>query len=509
MQRCNGIDRGKCLTRKRADLLKAIHGNKRGKHVNDGISITGSNPEKPTNAKHYQNWKNINWKVVVQHVNKLQTRIAKAIKAGKQNLVKRLTYVLTHSYYAKLLAVRKVTTNRGKRTPGVDGVLWLTSNEKLLAAESLTDRSYKAKPLRRVYIEKKGKSTKRPLGIPTMYDRAMQALYAFALYPIAETTGDTHSFGFRMGRSAQDAMEYIFTVTSRKWSPEWVLDADIKGCFDNISHEWLLKNIPMDKSILKQFLKAGFVFEEQLFPTEDGTPQGGIISPILANMTLDGLQETIEKRTKYTKVHLIRYADDMVITSPTKDSAQEIKAIVTEFLDERGLKLSEEKTHIVHINDGYDFLGQNIRKYAGKLIIKPSKKSIESLNDKLHEIILDRGLALSQEDLIRRLNPILRGWANYHKYVCSSQTFERIAFDLFHKLWRWATRRHAHKSKAWIKHKYWHSKGNQKWNFSCESNEIFAIERVKIERRSQLKTAMNPFLNRKYFLNRKDSIVRH
>ncbi len=163
------------------------------------------------------------------------------------------------------------------------------------AGLSLTDKGYKAKPLRRVYIEKKDKKKKRPLGIPTMYDRAMQALYALALEPVAETTADTKSFGFRKGRCCQDACEHIFAALSRQVSPEWILEGDIKGCFDNISHEWLIKNIPMDKSILKQFLKAGFVFKGELFPTEDGTPQGGVISPILANMALDGMQKVLSQ----------------------------------------------------------------------------------------------------------------------------------------------------------------------------------------------------------------------
>ncbi|WP_044755587.1 reverse transcriptase domain-containing protein, partial [Streptococcus suis] len=215
---------------------------------------------------------------------------------------------------------------------GIDGELWTTPAQKMEALLSLTDKGYKASPLRRVYIDKKGKKKKRPLGIPTMYDRAMQALYALALEPVAETTADTKSFGFRKGRSCQDACEYIFTALSRKASPQWILEGDIKGCFDNISHDWLLENIPMDKSILKQFLKAGFVFKGELFPTEDGTPQGGIISPILANMALDGLQQVLSDRFHTNrlgkidlrfknshKVNLVRYADDFIVTAATQE----------------------------------------------------------------------------------------------------------------------------------------------------------------------------------------------
>jgi RNA-directed DNA polymerase len=263
-----------------------------GKLMNAGDSIT-SKDEKPANMLLKNQWNNIDWKKAQEHVNRLQVRITKAVKECKWYLVKSLQYLLTHSYYAKLLATLNVTQNKGKRTAGIDGETWSTPEAKMKAALALTDIEYKAKPLRRVYIEKYGSNKKRPLGIPTMYDRAIQSLYAMALDPIAEATGDRTSFGFRKFRSTHDACEQVFICLSRKYSPAWVLEGDIKGCFDNISHQWLLENVLMDKSILKQFLKAGYVFERQLFPTNAGTPQGGIISPILANITLDGISENI------------------------------------------------------------------------------------------------------------------------------------------------------------------------------------------------------------------------
>ena len=259
-------------------------------------------------------WKAIDWNRVEGDVNRLQVRIAKATLEKKHNTVKRLQYLLTHSFSAKLLAVKHVTTNKGKRTAGVDGIRWATPADKMHAALTLTDKHYKAQPLKRVYIEKKGKSKKRPLGIPTMYDRAMQALYALALDPVAETTADHRSFGFRKGRCCQDACEHLFQLLSTQNSPQWVLEGDIKGCFDHISHEWLMENISMDKSVLRQFLKAGFVYSKQMFSTDKGTPQGGIISPILANMTLDGMEDALDKEFHKTqddrfanKVNLVRY----------------------------------------------------------------------------------------------------------------------------------------------------------------------------------------------------------
>ena len=299
------------------------------------------NDEKLTDMS---NWNNINWNTVESHVNRIQVRITKAVIKGNWNLVKRLSYLLTHSHYAKLLAVRKVIQNKGKRTAGIDGELWNTPVSKMKAVLGLTDKKYKAKPLKRVFIEKYGKDKKRPLGIPTMHDRAMQSLYALALNPIAEETADKRSFGFRKSRSTHDACEQIFGCTCRNNSAQWILEGDIKGCFDNISHQWLLDNILMDKSILKQFLKAGFVFDRTLFPTKAGTPQGGIISPILANITLDGIESllvdkyhrgksgriTAHQSNKH-KVNFVRYADDFIVTANTKEIAEEVKGLIEKF----------------------------------------------------------------------------------------------------------------------------------------------------------------------------------
>jgi RNA-directed DNA polymerase len=278
--------------------------------------------EKLTNVKLRNQWDSTDWTKAEEHVNRLQTRIAKAVKKKKWLLVKRLQYLLIHSYYAKLLAVKNITQNKGKRTAGIDGETWYSSEANMKAVLSMTDKKYVSKPLRRVYIKKPGKNKKRPLGIPTMFDRAVQALYALALSPIAETTGDKRSFGFRKFRSTQDACGKAFSNLCQEYSPEWILEGDIKGCFDNINHQWLIDNIPMDTSILKQFLKAGYVYDHKLFPTDAGTPQGGIISPILANMTLDGIEKllndkyhsgkngmTSKHEASKHKINFVRYAD--------------------------------------------------------------------------------------------------------------------------------------------------------------------------------------------------------
>lgn len=247
-------------------------------------------------------WNNIDWEAAERSIGRLQTRIAKAAMEGKRGKVKRLSYLLTHSFYAKALAVRRVTANKGRRTPGVDGEVWSTDTSKMKAVLRLTNKCYRAKPLRRVYIPKKGKKDEhRPLSIPTMYDRAMQGLYLLALGPVSEVGADLNSFGFRRGRSAKDAGQYLFGALSRRYNAQWILEGDIKGCFDNISHGWLLENVEMDKSMLVRFIKAGYVFEGELFPTEQGTPQGGIISATLANMALDGIQGMLAARFNTNK----------------------------------------------------------------------------------------------------------------------------------------------------------------------------------------------------------------
>ena len=230
-------------------------------------------------------WNQVNWQHVEQQVRRLQMRIAKATQQGKHGKAKALQWLLTHSHSAKLLAVKRVTGNTGAKTPGVDGVLWKTPKEKIQAVQSLQRKGYQAQPLRRIYIPKKN-GKQRPLGIPTMKDRAMQALYLLALEPIAEVTADKHSYGFRPERSAADAIDQCFLVLARKNAAQWILEGDIKACFDGICHQWLLEYIPMDKAPLNQWLNAGYMEENVFYETEAGTPQGGIIMPLTQKITL-------------------------------------------------------------------------------------------------------------------------------------------------------------------------------------------------------------------------------
>ncbi|TBU76800.1 group II intron reverse transcriptase/maturase [Pseudomonas daroniae] len=453
-----------------------------------------------------QQWHDIDWCRVQRNVRGMQVRIAKACREGKWRRVKVLQRMLTRSKSARYLAVRRVTENQGKRTAGVDRVLWDTPDAKWKAAQGLKRHGYQPRPLRRVFIPKSN-GKERPLGIPTMTDRAMQALYLLALAPIAETNGDPNSYGFRIERSTADAMGQLFVCLSKKASAQWVLEADIQGCFDHINHDWLIANVPTDKAVLRKWLKAGVVHKSQLQATDAGTPQGGIISPTLANMALDGLESQLKQhlsvtRAKKLKVNVVRYADDFVITGASPEVLEnEIKPWVEQFLAVRGLRLSSEKTQIVHIDQGFDFLGWNFRKYQGKLLIKPSKKNVKAFYSKVKEVI-ESSKTARQEDLIRVLNPMLRGWALYHQPVVAKQAYSRMDSRVFLKLWRWAKRRHPNKSLEWVQKRYFSTTGDRNWVFATMVTEesgtkreiaLYPLAGTPIERHKKVSGEYNPF----------------
>ena len=455
-------------------------------------------------------WKTIDWKKVEVTVNNLQSRIASAAKNRNWNKVSKLSRLLTRSFHAKVLAIRKVTGNKGSKTPGVDGIIWSTSSDKMRAALQLMNKGYRAKPLTRKYIRKKNGKL-RPLSIPTMYDRAMQTLHALALGPVESVTGDTTSFGFKPYRSTKDAYAYLHTCMSKEIAPEWIVEGDIKACFAEINHDWILDNTPMNKKILKEFLKSGYVEDYHLFPTEKGTPQGGTISPIIANVALNGLETalgekfyarkdgTIDKkhRNKY-KINYVRFADDFVITADSPETAYEVIEVVKTFLEPRGLKLSEEKTLVTNIFEGFSFLGWNFRKYNGKLLPKPSKESQQEAVRKISDVI-HKAKAWDQDRLIRILNPIIRGWAQYHNHAVSSDVFSKLDNIIYNMLVRWAKRRHPEKGVNWIMKKYWHKVEDRNYVFCTKIQTLERFSNYRIVRQRLAKLAKNPYIDKEYF----------
>ena len=522
MSLCNGVDRDAYPTRKRADFHPVFHYDKRGKATKGEKQMTvstteGTQPvplEEHAGASSHQveAWHAIQWHQVSQNVSRLQARIVKATQEGRWGKVKALQRLLTRSFSGKALAVKRVTENDGKRTPGVDGEIWDTPIKKTNALQSLQSHHYHPLPLRRVYIPKSN-GAKRPLGIPTMRDRAMQALHLLALDPVAECTSDPNSYGFRKERSTADAIEQCHIALAQKGAAQWVLEGDIKSCFDRIGHDWLLANVVMEKAILQKWLKAGYMEKRIFYKTEAGTPQGGICSPTLANIALNGLEGKLREkypknstRQQRAKVHLVRYADDFIVTGSSKELLeQEVKPLVEQFMRERGLELSPEKTCITHIENGFDFLGQHVRKYRnGKqtiLLTKPSEKNVKTFLQEVKEAI-QKNKTATAGNLIYLLNPKIRGWANYHQHAASKETYKRVDNALFRMIWQWAVRRHPNKSKGWVKDRYFTKIKERDWVFQGEvigkegePRPVYLLlaSYTKIKRYTKVKGEANPY----------------
>jgi RNA-directed DNA polymerase len=368
-------------------------------------------------------WRWIDWSKCSSRVRSLQRRIVQAVKTGAWRKAKRLYHLLVKSFSARTLAAKKVTSNRGKKTPGVDGEIWDTPQLKSQAVKRLVDvRRYRAKPLRRVYVPK-ANGKLRPLGIPAMFYRALQAAHLLALSPIAETLADANSYGFRPKRRCADAIDQCFKILRQRNSGCWILEGDIEGFFDHIDFAWIERNIPMDRKVLSKWLRSGYMEDATFKPTTAGVPQGGLISPVIGNLALDGLEALVcDKPRHYRRAHqlnFVRYADDFIVTANNREVLEGLIPRIEAFLRERGGNLSPEKTRITHVSEGFDFLGQTIRKHPrangkpGKLLITPSAKSLDAIKTKVKDLIKSHKGA-KPKTLIDKLNPVLRGWANYH-----------------------------------------------------------------------------------------------
>ncbi|MDO4200050.1 MAG: reverse transcriptase domain-containing protein [Clostridia bacterium] len=458
-------------------------------------------------------WRQMDWDNAEKMLRNLQKRLATAEYEHNSAMVTNIQKMITDSTEIRALAVKKVTDQSGKR-PGIDGVKWLSDADKMKGAMSLNADDYQAQPFRRVIIQDKKKMKSRHIGIPTIKDRAMQTLYAYALDPIAEACGDKKSFAFRNGRSALDVHYYICEAIKYPASPEWILVADVKSCYESISHAWLMKHIPMHKTVLLEFLKAGFVFGKELFATEHGISLGMSISPIIANMTLDGLQRAIfdlqsnSRNIDYADGNFIRYADDIIVTARTKESATKIKGVIEKFLSARGLKLSEKKTKIVNVSNGFDFLSRNYCKKNGILCVTPSERAIESFEENLHNYILNKGKQQSQRRLIKGINSKLQGWASYHRIEDSMDAFRHIDCLVQSLLLRLMQKLFPKKTKKQIIEQYWYEEADGTKVYALPHRKdirVFRMKDVILTEHVPVVLNKNPYIDTDYFDTRLES----
>jgi RNA-directed DNA polymerase len=409
-------------------------------------------------------WRQIDWRSVEENVRRLRQRIFTASKAGDLPRVRRLQRLMLRSRSNALVSVRRVTErNAGRRTAGVDGEVVLTPEAKLALADRIQhdNEPFKAMPVRRVYIPKPG-SKRRPLGIPVIFDRGHQARVVNALEPEWEARFEPKSYGFRPGRGCHDAIQAIFQVVKGR-SPKrlWVLDADLAGAFDRIAHRHILDQLGTfpAREMIRQWLKAGVVENGRLHRTKEGTPQGGVVSPVLLNIALDGMEKAAGVRYLSTgsirvdSPAVIRYADDLVALCHTRQDALKIKAWLAAWLTPRGLAFNEDKTRVVCLDEGFDFLGFNVRRYGNKPLIRPSTAAVRRIRERLRaELWSLRGTNAAA--VIKRLNPIIRGWAAYYRTQVSGATFAALDHYLWQLTYKWATFSHINKPTSWVITRY-------------------------------------------------------
>jgi len=438
-------------------------------------------------------WRSIDWAQVEGDVRRLRQRIFTASRAGDTRKVRNLQKLMLRSRANALVSVRRVTErNAGRTTAGIDGTVVVTAPGKAALADLVQchDASWEPKPVKRVYIEK-ANGKKRPLGIPVIADRVRQAQVVNALEPEWEARFEPKSYGFRPGRGCHDAIQCIFATANGKTARRrWVLDADLAAAFDRIDHSHLLSQLGTfpARELVKRWLKAGVIEQGRFASTEEGAPQGGVISPVLLNVALHGMEEAAGVRYRASGTHagttvegspvVVRYADDLVALCLSREQADEVKARLAAWLAPRGLAFNEDKTRVVHLDEGCDFLGFNVRRYRGKLLIKPSKAVIQRLRKRLAaEMSALRGA--NAKAVIARLNPIIRGWSAYYRGVVSSRVFAELDTYLWMLAYKWAKYSHSNKSRHWITNRYFgpfNKSRRDRWVFGDRDSGTYLLK---------------------------------
>lgn len=452
-----------------------------------------------------QMWDGMDWSAAEEKLATLQERLTIAAYRKNDKEIEDIQKRIVRDVEIKCLAVRHVVNSTA--SPGVDKIKWRTSAEKMRAAISLTSKDYHASPMRQILITAKNTGKERRPRIPTYYDRAMNVLYGYSLIPVTEAMAERKSFAFRPGRSTQDAHAYVLEALKGNDAPEYVVCGDIKAYYSHIQHSWLLKNVPMDKRVLSEFLNAGIVFAGKLFPAQDeGISEGSNISPYLGNFVLDGLQKYIfdglhgtSSPEDYANGNLIRFADDILVTVRSPEDAQTVVELLKIFLDERGLTLSENKTKVCKITDGFTFLSRSYIKKNGLVYSKPSDKAVERFIDDLKTTIQSN--RKSQRDLILLLNRKLKGWAGYHRYTDATDAFRRVDAAVQAALLEAAIDKHPRMPLAKVKAKYWYRESDGRHCYALPDDKSVRVVRLAdtlLLTHNRIKTNANPYVDRDY-----------
>lgn len=448
-------------------------------------------------------WESINWKRVNYHVRKVQKRIAEAALHQDWHKVRELQQLALQSYDCRLYAVHKVTTRKNIRTPGLDGLFLATGEDRFAAVNALDYRNYHPQPFKRFYVPKDhDKSRKRPLSVPVIFDRAAEALFLIAVDPVVETCADLHAYGFRKSRSSMDAIRYIVEEFGLLHGRQWVLKADVKGCFDNLSHDWIMQHIIFDKTVMQRVLKCGYVYRGKQYPLHEGMPQGGVLSPAVTTFALSGFEQVIEKEFAEYGVSMCRFVDDFIFSADSPDVLYNVRVRLSAHLAERGLWLAPEKTHIRHISEGVDFIGWHFQADGNKLQISPSEISIQEFKQRI-DGVLTYGKRWTARRIIFRLNEVIRGWGYYHMYLCTPDCCAELDTFVQDAVWKWAVCKWPEKDPRWIYAHHWkENRETQRKEFSSEDAVLFLFSDIRVRMPRQIDVSKNPYIDIQYFRGR-------